>query len=82
MESQISDGSRIEAYGLECFYASRLAPYAMVFTRCYWMGFFHQPGYCLTLMRVNIPAREKSRVGVQAATRGGRTPDFPKEIKM
>jgi hypothetical protein len=79
MESQISDGSKIEAYGLEYFYASRLALCTMPYALC---AMLSAGVYCLTLIRVNTPAREKSRVGVQAARRGGRTPDFPKEIKM
>jgi len=33
------------------------------------------------LIRVNIPARPKSRVGVQEERRGERSPDFPKERK-
>jgi hypothetical protein len=34
------------------------------------------------LMRVKIPARPKSRVGVQEESMGERTPDFPKERKI
>jgi hypothetical protein len=34
------------------------------------------------LIRVKIPARPKSSVGVQEESRGERTPDFPKERKI
>ena len=40
------------------------------------------PRYCLMLIRVKMPARPKRRVGIQQERRGGKTPDFPKDIKM
>jgi hypothetical protein len=38
--------------------------------------------YCLTLIKVKIPARPKKNVGIQEERKGERIPDFPKERKI
>jgi hypothetical protein len=38
--------------------------------------------YCLTLIKVKIPAKPKRVVGIHAERKGERIPDFPKERKI